>query len=521
MCLKETNTDSLTLEQCCLDGIEYAALNGVDIINFSSGWTEGDFVQPDYAFWRLTIENLMDLGILFVTISHNHGNFYEIPLSVTTPGRVPLALTLGATDNQDIIWADSNTGPVTWQNIDPFFDYPYLPGLLKPDVTAPGVDIISTIPGGGYQSADGTSPAAAFASGVAAILLEKDPDLTPYELKFLLEETSVDLGYPGPDNTYGWGRIDALAAVNYTIDPTPFDLSVTATNSLWTTTDIWVDNNDDGIPDSPHALTDNLLYAKVRNIGGQVVSNVEVKFYYADVATIGISGFDPNGDGDPDDGNFEYIDSYFIPTLGPNGSRHEEATAVVRWNIPIPEGTHWCVGIGIVASNPPNEPESDTSNNTAFKNFFDIIVDGNTTIFDFEIMPLPTAPTEPFALEFLRKNLPEDVVIELLIEKEIEEYLGTDFRGLTKKERILPQRRLLSEAYYKELEKLSKYVRFVLKGEKAVIDKIINPEGDPIPARLIIKLPENFKIEDDMLLVVNTLDKMKKPVGGLTLRIMR
>lgn len=523
MCLKEANDGAYTYEQFCIDGIEYALENKVDIINFSSGWSEDYYPPPDYANWRETVSNLMDAGVLFVTISHNHGNIFGSPDNVATPGRVPLALTLGATDSSDLIWEDSNHGPVTWQDISPFFDYPYPPGLLKPDITAPGVDILSTVPGGDYGIGSGTSSSAAFASGVAALLLDKAPDLTPYEIKFILEETSEVLSESesGKDNVFGWGRIDAMEAIKCTIDPTPYDLSVTGTNALWTTSDIWVDNDDDEIPDTPHALDNNHLYARIRNIGGQVVSNAEVKFYYADVATIGISGFDPNGDGDPDDGNFEYIGSYHVPTLGPKGSRHEEAIALVHWNIPVPQGTHWCVGIGIVAPDPPNAPEGNTSNNTAFKNFFDIVIEGNTAAFDFEIMPLQNVPAEPFALEFVKKNIPEEVVIELVIDKEIEKQIIVKGRGLAKKETLFPKIRLLNDAYYKELEKQTRYVRYVLKGEQVLLEEIVSPKGDSYPARVIIRLPDKFEIEGDMFLVINTLDKRKKPAGGLALRINR
>ncbi|MEN6310099.1 MAG: S8 family serine peptidase, partial [Acidobacteriota bacterium] len=371
MALRESTTIVLSTQQECWAGMQYALDNGADIINFSSGWL--DTWAPVYATWRNSIQNLLDGGVLFVTIAHNDSSATGAPNNVRTPGRVPLAVTLGATDNTDTIAGFSNHGPVTWQTVSPFFDYPWPPGLLKPDISAPGVSVLSTQNGGGYVNGptwSGTSMAAPHAAGTAALLLDKDPGLTPYELKFLLEETATDLGTTGPDNTYGWGRVDALSAINYTISPAAYDLSVTGTTAVWTSTDIWVDSNDDGIEDTPVALSNNHLYARIRNVGGHVVSNVEVKFYYADVSTIGISGFDPNGDGDPADGNFTYIGSYRVPTLGPSGSRHAEAVAMVNWNIPVPPGTHWCVGIGIVAPNPPNSAEANTANNRAFKNFF-------------------------------------------------------------------------------------------------------------------------------------------------------
>lgn len=520
MALRESNTVALSTEQECWAGMQYALDNGADVVNFSSGWL--DVWNPAYATWRNNVTNLMDGGVLFVTIAHNDSNTTGTPNNVRTPGRVPLALTLGATDNVDTIAGFSNNGPVTWQTVAPFFDYPWTPGLLKPDVSAPGVGINSTIMGGGYSGNtwSGTSMAAPHAAGAAALLLEEDPTLTPYDVKFILEETSVDLGAAGPDNAYGWGRINALSSINYTLDTTAYDTSVTGTSAVWTSSDIWVDNNDDGTPDTPIALSNNHLYANIRNIGGQVVSNVEVKFYYADVATIGISGFDPNGDGDPADGNFTYIGSYNVPTLGPTGSNHAEATAVVNWNIPTPTGTHWCVGIGIVAPNPPNAAEADTSNNTAFKNFFNIITSAAT--FNFNIQPIPKAPYEPFGVEFIKKNLPKGAEVELIIDKAIAERILLKAEGMRKIENPLidSTSKPLGREYFKVLEKEIKYVRYEIEGERAFLRNVVSPKGDQIPVKILIRIPDSVEGNKDMLLVINTIDLEGKPVGGIALDII-
>jgi hypothetical protein len=297
------------------------------------------------------------------------------------------------------------------------------------------------------------------------------------------------------------------------------DLSVTGTSAVWTSADIWVDNNDDGTPDSPVALSNNHLYAKIRNIGGQVVSNIEVKFYYADVATIGISGFDPDGDGDPSDGNFTYIGSYNVPTLGPSGSNHDEAIALVNWNIPVPPGTHWCVGIGIVAPNPPNVAEVNTSNNTAFKNFFNIIT--SATAFNFNINPPPKALNEPFAVEFVKKNLPKEAKIELVIDKALEKRIMAKAKGVRKIDEPLlnPNFKPLGEEYFKVLEREIKYFRYEMKDNQAVLSQVVSPRGESIPARIVVRMPEDVKIDKEMLLIINTLNKEGKPVGGLTLKI--
>ena len=489
MALRESNTIALSTQQECWEGMQYALDNGADIVNFSSGWL--DTWAPVYDTWRDNVTNLMDAGVLFVTIAHNDSSTTGVPNNIRTPGRVPLALTLGATDDTDTIAGFSNTGPVTWQTVNPFFDYPWPPGLLKPDISAPGVSVKSAQNGGGYVNGpvwSGTSMAAPHAAGTAALLLDRNPALTPYELKFILEETADDLGAAGPDNTYGWGRIDALAAVGYNISSTPYDLSITGTSGVWTSVDIWVDNNDDGTADTPMALSNNHLYARVKNLGGQVVTNAELKFYYADVSTLGIGGFDPNGDGDPADGNFTYIGSYKVPTLGPSGSDHATAIGLVNWNIPTPPGDHWCVGIGVVAPVPPNAGEADTSNNRAFRNFFNIIT--STASFNFNIAPPGEAPRKAFGLEVRADNLPAGSWVELVIDKTIEKQLMAKVEGLVKVKEPLLTMKPMGKEYMEVLERALPTVRYRLKGNRAVLNNIVSKNGKPYRAKLVVHVPD-------------------------------
>lgn len=83
----------------------------------------------------------------------------------------------------------------------------------KPDIAAPGVDTRSSIAGGGYGLKDGTSMASPHVNGVAALMLQACPFLTPDEVKQIIYDTAFDLGSPGKDNDYGWGMIDAVEAV--------------------------------------------------------------------------------------------------------------------------------------------------------------------------------------------------------------------------------------------------------------------------------------------------------------------
>ncbi len=86
---------------------------------------------------------------------------------------------------------------------------------IKPEVTAPGTQILSTLPNNSYGTLTGTSMACPHTSGAVAILRQVNPDLTVEEVKTALMATAVDKGTQGEDNDYGWGIIDIGAAVAY------------------------------------------------------------------------------------------------------------------------------------------------------------------------------------------------------------------------------------------------------------------------------------------------------------------
>ncbi len=87
---------------------------------------------------------------------------------------------------------------------------------IKPEVSAPGVEVYSTTNNGGYQSSgwSGTSMAGPHVSGIFALLREANPNLDVTTMKQLIMDTARDLGTAGEDNTYGWGIPDAYAAVS-------------------------------------------------------------------------------------------------------------------------------------------------------------------------------------------------------------------------------------------------------------------------------------------------------------------
>lgn len=107
------------------------------------------------------------------------------------------------------IASSSSRGPSICQDTGSLF--------IKPEVSAPGSDVRSSIPGGTYAFYTGTSMAAPHAAGGIVLLREAFPYLTGTEIKLALYYTAVDLGIPGEDNDYGRGIIHLKAAYDYLV----------------------------------------------------------------------------------------------------------------------------------------------------------------------------------------------------------------------------------------------------------------------------------------------------------------
>jgi thermitase len=80
-------------------------------------------------------------------------------------------------------------------------------------LAAPGTNILTTSDGGGYAYWNGTSFAAPIAAGVAALVLAANPNLTNDQILNILEQSADDIGPPGFDSSFGWGRVNAWRAV--------------------------------------------------------------------------------------------------------------------------------------------------------------------------------------------------------------------------------------------------------------------------------------------------------------------
>ena len=164
-------------------GIVYATDNGADIINLSLGGEESSEALQDAVDYSYTH------GVLLVAATGNTGG------AVLYPAACNRVLAVGATNTNDQRPGFSNYGP-------------------EIDVAAPGVSILSTWPRpNGYWYKSGTSMAAPHVAGLAALIKSVRPELTNERVAQAITQTTLDLGPPGWDEFYGWGRIDAYRAV--------------------------------------------------------------------------------------------------------------------------------------------------------------------------------------------------------------------------------------------------------------------------------------------------------------------
>ncbi|TLF66028.1 hypothetical protein FE391_25705 [Nonomuraea sp. KC401] len=131
-----------------------------------------------------------------------------------SPGNVYESVAVGATDADDNV-PDFSCGGVVDRT--DWFDAPpeWPDSYVVPDVSAPGVDVLSSIPGGAYQSLNGTSMATPHVSGTVALMMEARPGLSVDAALDILTGTAVsdDRYGPRPNPRVGAGRIDAYAAV--------------------------------------------------------------------------------------------------------------------------------------------------------------------------------------------------------------------------------------------------------------------------------------------------------------------
>jgi subtilisin family serine protease len=257
--IEQTVADALLAFQWLLDPDEDPATNWDVPQVCSNSWRVTSwhgYAPCDDTFWA-ALDACEAAGIVILFSAGNEGPSPE------TIGRPPDR----ATDDYRCFAVGAVNGNVpSWPIAEfssrgPSYCTPGGDVAIKPEIVAPGVEVRSSVPGGGYEWLywSGTSMASPHVNGAVALVREACPDLSVEEVKQVLLETAHDLGPSGDDNDYGMGMLDAYEAVNLALSlcsgaprardgdyETPVDTPVLVTLEA---------SDYDGLPDPPGALT--------------------------------------------------------------------------------------------------------------------------------------------------------------------------------------------------------------------------------------------------------------------------
>lgn len=251
------------------EAILYAADHGAQVINLSLGGPSPSGLLEaaiDYAYTH---------GSIVIAAVGDSGS-----LGVNYPANYPNVVGVGATDSNSQLASFSTYGDAV-------------------NLVAPGVDIYSTYPSDTYAQFSGSSMAAAHVSGVAALLASLPQFDTPDKIRAALQSSAADFGDPGWDMYYGFGLVQAFAAMNYapggtptqtptalptetpTLGPTPTDaggVEILAINDLWAQTSMARSNctaTNEANAYSPQAFDGTSGYCQFTAAGNWTYNNIQ------------------------------------------------------------------------------------------------------------------------------------------------------------------------------------------------------------------------------------------------------
>jgi uncharacterized repeat protein (TIGR01451 family) len=178
----------------------------------NNSWSNANTMSTEF---QADLVQLRRAGIFTVFSAGNNG---PDPGSLGSPASLPGVFAVGALDSDNEVPGFSSRGPSPW-------------GETKPQISAPGVNVPSSFPGGIYRLANGTSMAAPHVAGVAALVLAINPHLSVTATTYALTSTADALATPVPNNYSGWGRVNAYAAVQAVAGAGTFSGHVVDANS--------------------------------------------------------------------------------------------------------------------------------------------------------------------------------------------------------------------------------------------------------------------------------------------------
>lgn len=167
-----------------IEGIDWAVQNNMNVVSMSLGTAAYSQALND------TTANAYKAGVILVAAAGNSGDGNLSTDDVLYPAKFDSVIAVSAIDYNNIapVWSADGT---------------------EIELAAPGVGIYSTWLNGGYVNASGTSMAAPFVSGVAALVKSKNLSMTSQEIRDALDYNAIDLGDAGKDRIYGFGLVQA------------------------------------------------------------------------------------------------------------------------------------------------------------------------------------------------------------------------------------------------------------------------------------------------------------------------
>lgn len=185
------------------DAIEDAVKDKAQVISCS--WGISGTALDGKSVWAVTAERATKLGVVLVKSAGNSGPEER---TITSPADAQGdVIVVGAANREgNGITEFSSRGPTA-------------DNRPKPDISAPGEKIVSAKEGGDYRSLSGTSMAAPHISGIAAVMLERNPRLKPFQIKQILSNSAKQLNADFDRNTQGMGLVDVVNAINVAGQP--------------------------------------------------------------------------------------------------------------------------------------------------------------------------------------------------------------------------------------------------------------------------------------------------------------
>jgi serine protease AprX len=269
-------------------GIEWSVSNGANVISMSLGgdglWTTSNCDADAANFAMATaINNAVASNIVVVAAAGNNAS------GVSSPGCIQKSIAAGAVDSSDTIASFSGIGAAMSDH-----------GVVAPGVSITSLDYLSN----GYTDLSGTSMATPHVSGTTALLLHaanrQGTTLSPAQIKNIFNSTSIDLGDPGNDSTFGAGRINVSAAVlsidtvgpSVVANPTGYTVGNTAArNGTTITLNATITDSIAGVKNASvnvSAINASLASVSLFNISGfwinsSIIANASDGTYYLNV----------------------------------------------------------------------------------------------------------------------------------------------------------------------------------------------------------------------------------------------